>query len=230
MIPALLLVFAMTLAAPAQAAGTANCLKELQALRHTEGAPGKGTVDSLAGGGAIRQDLRTLYQAARVLAARGDEEGCHILVSRMRDISTENQSQESRQPPAAGNRSSQAAPTHPGVTAALPMQRLEGLVRAQSLIGAEVRNRRDVLLGEVTDVVIDPREAAVSYVLLGRGGFLSLGEKVVAIPFHKLEATADRNLYVLDVPEDRVTNAPTIDPEDINQLSTSQQQIEAYWD
>lgn len=228
MIRILLLIVAMTLAGPAQAAGSGSCLKELQGLRHTEGAPGKGTVDSLAGGGAARQELRTLYQAARVLAARGDEEGCHVIVSRMRDISAESQGQDAQQPP--GARSSQAEPDHPGVTAALPMQRLEGLVRAQTLIGAEVRNRRDKLLGEVADVVIDPREAAVSYVLLGRGGFLSMGEKVVAVPFHRLEATADRNLYVLDVPEDRVSNAPAFDPDDLNQLSTRQQQIEAYWD
>jgi sporulation protein YlmC with PRC-barrel domain len=209
------LTVVLALTTPA-AAGSANCLKDLQALGHTEGAPGKGTVDSLAGGGGVRTELRTLYQAARLLATRGDDEGCQMIVSRMRDMSVQAQAH--------------ATPSPSGVAAALPMQRLEGLVRAQNLIGAEVRNRSDKVLGEVADVVIDPREASVSYVLLGRGAFPGIGDKVVAVPFHKLEATADRNLYVLDVAEDRLTNAPAFDPEDVTQLSAQHQLVDDYWD
>jgi hypothetical protein len=82
-------VFAVLMAPAAteaqQHGGAQACLRDLQALR--SGTSGRvGGADLFTGGGAVRGELRALYQAARVLAIRGDEEGCRMLVSRMRDI------------------------------------------------------------------------------------------------------------------------------------------------
>jgi len=59
-------------------------------------------------------------------------------------------------------------------------------VSLDSIVGADVRNRKGDDLGEINDLVIDPR-GRVSKVVVGVGGFLGIGEKDVAVPFHELE-------------------------------------------
>jgi hypothetical protein len=189
-----LLAVALLPSAPARADG---CLDALQASLEANPA-------------AARQDRRALAVAARVLASRGDEDGCRLLVGRIQALA------EAPHAPSAALK--------PQVDSARPMQALEGLLRADALIGAEVRNRDDRRLGDIADVVIDPRAGAVAYVLLGRG------DKLVAVPFQRLEATADRGLYVLDVDPDRLAAAPTLEPGQVDELAGRQQEIQAFWD
>ncbi|MGE5506681.1 MAG: PRC-barrel domain-containing protein [Actinomycetota bacterium] len=179
--------------APAQ-----TCLDELQSALGDNSA-------------TARQDRRALAAAARVLGLRGDEDGCRLLVGRIRALGG---------PP----RAPAAAALRPEVETARPVQRLEGLLRADALIGAEVRNRDDRRLGDIADVVIDPRGGTVAYVLLGRG------DRLVAVPFNRLEATADRGLYVLDIDPARLAEAPALDPGNLDELAGHQQQIDAFWD
>lgn len=55
-------------------------------------------------------------------------------------------------------------------------------VRITDLIGMDVRNGRGENLGDVEDVVIDTENGRVSYVVVGIGGFLGIGEKLSAFP------------------------------------------------
>lgn len=86
-------------------------------------------------------------------------------------------------------------------------------VKASSIIGTKVVNPMAESLGDIKEIVIDPRTGRVAYVVVSFGGFLGMGEKLFAIPFSSFEYNLVDNEYVLHVPKDRLEKAPGFDPE-----------------
>ena len=86
-------------------------------------------------------------------------------------------------------------------------------VKASSIIGTKVVNPKAESLGDIKEIVIDPSTGRVAYVVVSFGGFLSMGEKLFAIPFSSFEYNLANNEYVLHVPKERLENAPGFDPE-----------------
>ena len=83
--------------------------------------------------------------------------------------------------------------------------------KASSIIGTRVSNPKDESLGDIKEVVIDPRSGRVAYVVVSFGGFLGMGEKLFAIPFSAFDYNVLKNEYVLDVPKERLKAAPGFD-------------------
>ena len=71
---------------------------------------------------------------------------------------------------------------------------------------------KDDNLGDIKEVVIDPRTGRVAYAVVSFGGFLSMGEKLFAIPFSAFKYNEAENEYVLDVSKERLKAAPGFDP------------------
>ena len=86
-------------------------------------------------------------------------------------------------------------------------------VKASSIIGTKVVDPKAESLGDIKEIVIDPSTGRVAYVVVSFGGFLSMGEKLFAIPFSSFEYNLANNEYVLHVPKERLENAPGFDPE-----------------
>lgn len=84
-------------------------------------------------------------------------------------------------------------------------------VKASSIIGTDVVNPNGDNLGDVKEVVIDPRTGRIAYAVVSFGGFLTMGEKLFAIPFSALEYNHVKNEYVLDVSKERLEAAPGFD-------------------
>lgn len=84
-------------------------------------------------------------------------------------------------------------------------------VKASSIIGTNVFNPQGDSLGDIKEVVIDPHSGRVAYVVVSFGGFLSMGEKLFAIPFSAFRYNVSNNEYVLDVPKERLEKAPGFD-------------------
>jgi len=84
-------------------------------------------------------------------------------------------------------------------------------VKASSVIGTNVVNRLGDNLGDIKEVVIDPCSGRVAYAVVSFGGFLSMGEKLFAIPFSALEYNVAKRDYVLDVSKERLEDAPGFD-------------------
>jgi len=85
-------------------------------------------------------------------------------------------------------------------------------VKASSIIGTNVVDAKDENLGDIKEVVIDPRTGRVAYAVVSFGGFLSMGEKLFAIPFSAFKYNEAENEYVLDVSKERLKAAPGFDP------------------
>ncbi len=84
-------------------------------------------------------------------------------------------------------------------------------VKASSVIGTDVVNPKGDNLGEIKEVVIDPRSGKVAYAVVSFGGFLGMGEKLFAIPFGTFRYDVKKNEYVLDVTKERLKAAPGFD-------------------
>lgn len=81
-------------------------------------------------------------------------------------------------------------------------------LKASDMIGTKVVNPQGDSLGDIKEVVIDPSTGRVAYAVVSFGGFLSVGEKLFAIPFKALKYSWTKNEYVLDVPKERLEAAP----------------------
>lgn len=84
-------------------------------------------------------------------------------------------------------------------------------VKASTMIGTDVVSPKGENLGDVKEVVIDPRTGRVAYAVVAFGGFLGMGEKLFAIPFSAFEYKSDKNEYVLDISKERLKAAPGFD-------------------
>jgi sporulation protein YlmC with PRC-barrel domain len=101
-------------------------------------------------------------------------------------------------------------------------------VKASSIIGADVVNPEGENLGDIKEVVIDPNSGKVAYAVVSFGGFLSMGEKLFAIPFSAFAYDADKNEYVLDVSKERLEAAPGFDPDHWPSMSDEQWNRDVY--
>ena len=84
-------------------------------------------------------------------------------------------------------------------------------VKASSIIGTNVVNPKGDSLGDIKEIVIDPRTGRVAYAVVSFGGFLGMGEKLFAIPFSAVKYNVTKNDYVLDVSQERLKAAPGFD-------------------
>jgi sporulation protein YlmC with PRC-barrel domain len=70
-------------------------------------------------------------------------------------------------------------------------QAYKGQWRINKTIGIDVYNRENQKLGDISDILIDPA-GKVQAVILGVGGFLGVGERLVAVSFDKVKFVDER--------------------------------------
>jgi sporulation protein YlmC with PRC-barrel domain len=80
--------------------------------------------------------------------------------------------------------------------------------KARSILGMEVRNRSDEKLGEVKDLVLDMNTGKISYAALAIGGFLGVGEKLIAVPTTALTPSDHQNILIMDATRGELVDAP----------------------
>jgi sporulation protein YlmC with PRC-barrel domain len=78
----------------------------------------------------------------------------------------------------------------------------------ESIVGHAVETRQGENVGHITDIVIDAVTGEVPYAVLGAGGVLGLGDKLVAIPWWILHLAATAEPFRLQIPLEQLTNAP----------------------
>jgi sporulation protein YlmC with PRC-barrel domain len=88
--------------------------------------------------------------------------------------------------------------------------------RASKLTGLNVRNTAGEKLGTVDDMVVDVRTGKISYIALGVGGVLGIGEKLFAVPYSELKFNhgKDEMFFVLDMSVEKIKAAPGFDKRD----------------
>jgi sporulation protein YlmC with PRC-barrel domain len=93
------------------------------------------------------------------------------------------------------------SPAKPGLT----------LLSASTLSSDDVYNRNGEKLGSIKDLMMDIHSGRVCYAVLSFGGFLTLGEKLFAVPWSALTVDSENKRLLLDTNEERLKEAPGFD-------------------
>ena len=80
--------------------------------------------------------------------------------------------------------------------------------KASGLLGMEVRNKDNQKLGEVIDLVMDVDSGRLSYAVLSVGGFLGIGEKLIALPPGALKVASEGEYLLLNADKAKIQAAP----------------------
>jgi sporulation protein YlmC with PRC-barrel domain len=86
-----------------------------------------------------------------------------------------------------------------------------GLMGAGTLIGDDVYNHKGENVGDIKEIMLDMHSGKVSYAVMSFGGFLSMGEKLFAVPWSALTLDTNNKRFVLNVEKDRLERAPGFD-------------------
>ncbi len=93
---------------------------------------------------------------------------------------------------------------HDGIIGSTPIR----IIAAESLTGEKVVNEAGEVLGDIQHVMLNVHGGTIAYLVLAFGGFLGMGEKLFAIPWHAFAVDVDNKWLVLNVPKDKLKNAP----------------------
>ena len=85
------------------------------------------------------------------------------------------------------------------------------VLSASSLASDDVYNPKGEKLGSIKELMMDIDSGKVCYAVLSFGGFLSVGEKLFAVPWSALTVDTENKRLVMDTDEDRLKNAPGFD-------------------
>jgi hypothetical protein len=93
-------------------------------------------------------------------------------------------------------------------------------VLATDFLGTPVLTKDDQKIGDIANLVFD-ENGHVELAVIGMGGFLGVGQKIVAVPFDslKLETRNGKPAMIVDASQDQLKAAPTYETLDAKALA-----------
>jgi hypothetical protein len=177
------------------------------------------------------RDLRSLRDAAFTLWSYGRHEDCERLLANIRELVAApsmqalggNDEDEADKQVAARDPKVQrdTAIGRRDAKDAKPLVGIDGLapgLRADEIIGAEVRSSDDKIVGEVRNIVFGTRDRR-DYVIVATGGFFTPGKDSIVVPLHSLKVSQERDSFFLPILLTEVRAMPLMPDQDYNWLS-----------
>ncbi|HET7453635.1 MAG TPA: PRC-barrel domain-containing protein [Thermoanaerobaculia bacterium] len=96
------------------------------------------------------------------------------------------------------------------------------VLSASTLSGDPVRNTRGEDLGKIEDFMIDLDTGRIGYAVLSFGGVFGIGDKLFAVPWKAMSVDTDRHCFLLDVPKERLKNAPGFDKDNWPDITSTE--------
>jgi sporulation protein YlmC with PRC-barrel domain len=81
-------------------------------------------------------------------------------------------------------------------------------LRTSKLVGKPVKNAMGEDLGEIEELLIVSNDPRDNMVIVSVGGFLGIGDKLVALPYRELRVSADGDEFYIDRSQDQLGAAP----------------------
>lgn len=102
----------------------------------------------------------------------------------------------------------------PGLEVQTPIEGIDhaalaGSARASKLIGSYVY-KGDTSIGQIEDILVDFDHGSTTAVILSLGGFLGIGEKLVAVPVNQIKAGSEAR-FMTDLTVEQLAGAPAFD-------------------
>jgi sporulation protein YlmC with PRC-barrel domain len=177
------------------------------------------------------RDLRTLRDAAFTLWSYGRHDDCERLLGNIRELISGpgmgslggNDEDEANKQFAAREPMVQrgAAVGHRADIGAKPLISINELapgLRADEIIGAEVRSSDDKIVGEVRNIVFGTKDRR-DYAIVASGGFFTPGKDSIVVPIRSLKVSQERDSFFLPLAEAKVRTVPLMPDQDYRWLS-----------
>ena len=179
----------------------------------------------------IVRDLRNLRDAAITLWSYGRHEDCERLLGNIRELlagpalSTlgDNDEEAADKQISARDPKVQRGATegHRHDKGAKPLVNINELapgLRADQILGAEVRSADDKIVGEVRNIVFGTKDRR-DYAIVASGGFFTPGKASIVVPIRFLKVSQERDSFFLPMPETQVKTIPPMPDQDYKWLS-----------
>ena len=104
---------------------------------------------------------------------------------------------------------------------AKPLIRIEELtpgLRADQIIGVEVRSSDDKIVGEVRNIVFGTKDRK-DYAIVASGGFFTPGKDSIVVPIRSLKVSQGRESFFLPISKEAMKTVPLMPDQDYNWLS-----------
>jgi hypothetical protein len=179
----------------------------------------------------IVRDLRSLRDAAFTLRAYGRHEDCERLLANIReliagppmgDLGDNDEDEADKQivarEPKVERGKTQGRRGDKGATALIRINDLVPGLRADEIMGAEVRSSDDKIVGEVRNIIFATKDRP-TYAIVASGGFFTSGQDSIVVPIQFLKVSQDRGSYFLLIPETKVKSAPRMPDQEYKWLT-----------
>ena len=168
---------------------------------------------------AVR-DLRSLRDAAFTLWSYGRHDDCERLLANIRELVSgppmgslggNDEEEADKQIAARGPKVQRGtAIGHRDEKGAKPLISIDELapgLRADEIIGAEVRSSDDKIVGEVRNIVFGTKDRR-DYAIVASGGFFTPGKDSIVVPIRFLKASQERVSFFLSISDATVKTIP----------------------
>ena len=158
-----------------------------------------------------RQNLRELRDAAVILQMYGQEEACEEVVEAIQNIASDPEAMAK----ARGDKLEEAQANYDDrarmrAEKAVPITEASRTITADDLLSADLHGMNGEDLGSVEDLVMG-KDGQMSYLIVGHGGFLGVGEKQIAVPFESAKISQDNDVVFINATEESLEKAPAFD-------------------
>ncbi len=85
------------------------------------------------------------------------------------------------------------------------------VMAASTLDGDKILSTDGDEVGKVKDIMLDVQAGRIAYVVMSSGGFLGIGDKLLAIPWNALTLDTTRKCFLVALSSERIKNAPGFD-------------------
>jgi sporulation protein YlmC with PRC-barrel domain len=178
----------------------------------------------------IVRDLRNLRDAAFTLWSYGRHDDCERLLGNIRELLAgppmgnlgDNDEEAADKQIAAREPKVQrgAEQGRRGRKDAKPLMRIDELapgLRADQIIGMEVRSSDDKIVGEVRNIVFGTKDRR-DYAIVASGGFFTPGKDSIVVPIQSLKVSQERVSFFLPISKETMTKVPLMPDQDYKWL------------
>ena len=81
----------------------------------------------------------------------------------------------------------------------------------EKIIGFKVINMKGVPIGKIENLVLDIDTGKILYAVLESGGFLTIGDKLIPVPWESLAALPSEGIFFLNQTKEQMEKAPAFD-------------------
>ena len=177
------------------------------------------------------RDLRNLRDAAITLWSYGRHDDCERLLGNIRELlagppmnslggndEEDADTQMSAREPKVQRGAVQGRRADKDAKPLINIEELAPGLRADQIIGAEVRSADDKIVGEVRNVVFGTKDRR-DYAIVASGGFFTPGKDSIVVPIRSLKVSQERDSFFLPMPEAEVRTIPHMPDQDYKWLS-----------